>query len=128
MMIPKIGKGEVVFMETEFSQPQRKPKSGASSLCKGFVEGFGSIGYVFRNPQQSRKRPSLATQLAKAPVTERRAIATMAKRQMAVKYVGKAMANKLCSVSTGTREGRARRVDALMIHRDFAMAISKIHD
>jgi hypothetical protein len=126
-MVGELGKGENGFTETEISRTQRKPKSGVASFGKGFIEGFGSIGYVFRSPRQAPQKRSLATQLAQAPRTERRAIATMAKRQLAAKYVGKAMACKLCSVSTGTREGRARRVDALMIHHDFATAISKIH-
>jgi hypothetical protein len=126
-MIRDLEKGDTGFAGIEDSRRLRKPESGVASFGKGFVEGFGSIGYVFKNPQPSRTKP-LAVQLAEAPRTERRAIARMAKKRMAAKYVGKAMASKLCSVSTGTREGRARRVDALMIHRDFETAISKIDD
>ncbi len=126
-MIRELGKGETSSTEIDCFRNQRKPKSGVASFGKGFVEGFGSIGYVFRSPQLASRNGSLATDLAQAPGNERRAIATMAKRRMAAKYVGRAMATKLCSISTGTRKGRARRVDALMIHRDFATAISKIH-
>ncbi len=60
--------------------------------------------------QKSSTIPREASRYPIGRSPERRAIATKAKRQMAVKYVGKAMASKLCSVSAGTREGRARRI------------------
>ena len=127
MMIRELGKGGKRLTETESSSPQRRKVSGAASFGRGFVQGVGSVGYVFRNAQPASRKKSLAVKLAQASGTERKAVATMAKRQIVAKYVGNAMAKKLCSVSSGTREGRARRVDVLMMNRDFAVAVSKVH-
>jgi hypothetical protein len=97
------------------------------SFAKGFAEGYGSFGYMFKPTDQAPQNKSLAYQLAQSPENEKRAVAAIAKRIMVNKYVGKARASKLCSAMTKTGEGRFRRIDGLMIRQDFATAFSKIH-
>ncbi len=127
-MNQELRKDDTPVIEKEFAGAIRqKRNSGAVSFGKGFVEGFGSVGYVFRAPRSFSRKGSLAIQMAKVPQGDRKAVATQAKRKLAAKYVGKAMASKLCSVSRETKEGGGRRVDASMIYRDFATAISKTH-
>jgi hypothetical protein len=124
-MNQELREDDAPVIEKEFAGVTRqKRNSGAVSLGKGFVEGFGSVGYVFRAPRSFSRKGSLAFQMAKVPSGDRKAVATQAKRKLVAKYVGKAMASKMCSVS---KEGAGRRVDASMIYRDFATALSKTH-
>jgi len=96
-------------------------------FVKGFAEGFGCVGHVFKTPPQTPFKCSLAKQLAQATTaTQRNEIVALAKKRIAIKYVGAAMASKLCSIPAATSEGQARRLDEWMIHQDLAAAISKI--
>ncbi len=126
-MVRKFGKDTHQFIEAESFGPQRTRTSGVASAGQGFVEGFGSVGYLFRTARPAPRAKTLATQLAEAPRTERRAIAALKKEQIVSKYVGNLMASKLCSISSGTREGRAHRADALMMHHDSVRAVSKVN-
>ena len=127
-MNQKLRKDEAPVIDDELASAVRqKANSVAVSFGKGFVEGFGSVGYVFRAPRSFSRKGSLAIQMAKVPQGDRKAVAIRAKRKLVAKYVGKAMASKLCSVSRETKDDGGRRVDASMIYRDFATAISKTH-
>jgi hypothetical protein len=111
----------------EVSRLDRTKRPGFATFSRGFAEGFGSVGYVFRTAQTVRSNKSLAVQLAQAPEERKNSIVIAAKRKIVAKYVGNEMATKLCSASYGTRDGGARRLDALMLHRDFAAAVAKVH-
>ncbi len=127
IMIRKPGKDETILTSVGLAMEDRKPTPKSGSFVTGFIEGFGSVGYTFAPAKLSPGSESLTAQLAKSPASQHGAVVLMAKRRMAAKYVGKAMANKICSVYSGTGEGRTRQIDALMIQRDLATAISKLH-
>ena len=126
-MIRELGPAGNQCIENELSGPRRKKAFGVASFGRGLAEGFGSVGYVFRTAQSAPRKKSLAMKLAQAAGSERKWVVTMAKRQIAAKYVGRAAATKLCPVSSEMQEGRGRRVDAFMMHRDFVTAVSKVH-
>ncbi len=99
-----------------------RKSSDPVSFARGFVEGFGSVGYVFSKTQPLAARKSLAKKLADASASQRRLVITKAKRQILAGYVGKVTAAKMCSVFPASR-----RVDSMMINADYKKAITELH-
>ena len=111
-----------IVQETKKNAYVSRKGSATGSFARGFAEGFGSVGYVFRRSQPLVQEKSLAKTLADASAFQRKVAITNAKRRIIAKYVGKAKAAEMCSMVPASRRG-----DSIMINSDYKKAIAKLH-
>jgi len=104
---------------------RHRRKNARNFFSKGFVEGFGSVGFVLAGVGGISSQSSLLSNLKAASAAERQMVIRREKRLIVARYLGTGFANRFSTPPASDREHYGPVRDAFMRRRDFANAIRK---